>query len=167
MEMISRAKLFSDLGYDVLLYDARGCGESGGNMVSLGYFETEDLVSAIKYLTDKGKNDIAVYGYSQWGATVILAADKLNSVKCIISEACFDKLENAIDNRFRKYLFIPGNLGTVFMRPEAEKELGINIERIQPVVKIKNIKVPVFIIAADNDTRTTIEKLSGVVWSCK
>jgi dipeptidyl aminopeptidase/acylaminoacyl peptidase len=157
LEMIPKAELFRNMGYDVLLYDARGCGESEGDMVSLGYYEKEDLIAAVNFLNGMGKNDIAVYGFSQGGATAILASEDLTGVRCIISEVTFDNLENAIDNRFRKYLFIPGYLGTFFMREEAEKKLGISIDEIQPIDKIKNIKVPIFIIGGEDDSRTVLK----------
>ncbi|MCB0728343.1 MAG: alpha/beta fold hydrolase [Ignavibacteriae bacterium] len=157
LEMLPKADLFKEMGYDVLLYDARACGESEGEIVSLGYYEKKDLISAVKYLKGIGKKEIAVYGFSQGGATAIMAASGLSDLKCIISEATFDNLENAIDNRFRKYLFVPGYIGTIFMKPEAEKILGISIEKIQPVKEISKIKIPIFIIGAENDSRTLVE----------
>ncbi|MEO8665840.1 MAG: hypothetical protein ABI462_10110 [Ignavibacteria bacterium] len=80
-------------------------------MVSLGYYEKNDLISAVKFLRDRKTSYIAVYGYSQGGVTAILSGDSLKGVKCIISEVAFDKLENAIDNRFRKYFLYPGAWG--------------------------------------------------------
>ncbi|MCB0457859.1 MAG: alpha/beta fold hydrolase, partial [Flavobacteriaceae bacterium] len=149
LEMLPKADLFKEMGYDVLLYDARACGESEGEIVSLGYYEKEDLIAAVNYLKGIGKKEIAVYGFSQGGATAIMAASGIPDLKCIISEATFDNLENAIDNRFRKYLFVPGYIGTIFMKPEAEKILGISIEKIQPVKEISKIKIPIFIIGAE------------------
>lgn len=157
LEMLPKADLFKELGYDVLIYDARACGESEGEIVSLGYYEKKDLNAAVNYLKGIGKSEIAVYGFSQGGATAIMAASGIPDLKCLISEATFDNLENAIDNRFRKYLFVPGYIGTIFMKPEAEKILGISIEKIQPVKEISKIKIPIFIIGAENDSRTLVE----------
>lgn len=157
LEMLPKAELFKEMGYDVLLYDARACGESDGEVVSLGYYEKDDLKAAVNYLKGIGKNEIAVYGFSQGGATAIMAASELSDLKCIISEATFDNLENAIDNRFRKYSFVPGYIGTLFMRPEAEKILGISIDEIQPVKEITKIELPIFIIGAENDSRTLLQ----------
>lgn len=156
-EMISRAEIFIDLGYNVLMYDARGCGESEGNIVSLGYYETMDLKAAMKFMQELNYKEIGVYGFSQGGATAILATDEIEDLKFIIAEATFDNLENAIDNRFKKYFFISGSLGTIFMKPEAEKLLGISIDEISPVKEINKIHIPIFIIGGEKDSRTTEE----------
>ncbi len=96
LEMISRCEIFRNGGYNLLLYDARGCGESEGDLVSFGYYEIRDLLAALRFLKVNGDSEIAVYGFSQGGATILMAADSLKDIKCIIAEGTFDKLENAV-----------------------------------------------------------------------
>src|SRR5256885_290976 len=43
-QMLARARLLHEHGLAVLLYDARGHGESAGELVSIGWFETRDLL---------------------------------------------------------------------------------------------------------------------------
>lgn len=157
LEMISRCEIFRNAGYNLLLYDARGCGESEGDLVSFGYYEIRDLLAALRFLKVNGDSEIAIYGFSQGGATILMAADSLKDIKCIIAEGTFDKLENAIDNRFESTLYIPGKFGAWLMIPFAESKLGININKIEPVNEVSKINFPILIIGGENDDRTLKE----------
>ncbi|MEO6695375.1 MAG: prolyl oligopeptidase family serine peptidase [Ignavibacteria bacterium] len=126
-------------------------------MISFGYYEINDLLAAVRFVKSISESEIAVYGNSQGGVTAIMCADSLKDVKCIISEAAFDNLENAIDNRFRAYLFIPGKIGAILMIPLAEDKLKINIDDIAPIKLISKIHIPIFIIGGEDDKRILLE----------
>lgn len=158
-EMISRAKIFRQAGYNVLLYDARGCGESEGEFISFGYYESKDLLAAIRFLNKRGERSIAVYGFSQGGATIIMASDSLKEIKCVIIEATYDKLVNAIDNRFKSTLNVPGKFGALLMIPFAESKLGINVNEIEPIEKISKLNFPIFVIGGEKDEKTLTENI--------
>lgn len=154
-ETLPRVKFLVEAGYNVLTYDARACGESEGDLISLGYYEANDLLAAIDYLKSTGINKIAADGISQGGATIVFASAKSKDLKCVIIESCFDELRNAVNNRFSSMLFIPGAIGSALMLPLAKNKLGIGVDEIAPINKIKNIHIPVFIISGEVDTRTT------------
>jgi len=154
-EPLPRVKFLHDAGYNVLVYDARACGESEGDLISLGYYEAEDLIAAVKFLKEKGMKRIAADGISQGGATIVFAAQKTNDLDCIIIESCYDELVNAVNNRFKSMLFIPGEIGSALMIPIAEKKLNAKISDIAPVNYIDKIEVPVYVISGAADTRTT------------
>lgn len=167
LEMIPRCELFRKAGYNILLYDARGCGESEGDLISFGYYESRDLLTAVRFLNVKGDSEIALYGFSQGGATILLAADSLKDIKCMIAEGTFDKLENAIDNRFENTLHIPGKFGAWIMILFAENKLGVGIDEIEPVKKVSKIKFPILIIGGENDDRTLKENTLTLYDSAK
>ena len=155
--MIDRARFLMSNGYSVLLYDARGCGESDGDLVSIGYHETNDLIAAVALMHDRGVDRLACLGVSQGGATVLLASGRLDSIACVIVESTYDRIENAIDRRFRHYLALPGSIGSVLMIPVAEQRLGITASRIAPIDSLRSLHAPILVISGENDTRTTAE----------
>ena len=63
-------------GYNMLLFDLRGHGSSGGDTVSGGYFERWDVLGAFDYLVERGIDPgrIGLMGFSMGAATSILAA---------------------------------------------------------------------------------------------
>jgi fermentation-respiration switch protein FrsA (DUF1100 family) len=140
-----------------LLYDARGHGESDGDHVSIGWFETRDLLGALDYLRSRGFRDFGLIGESQGGATVALAARELRDVKWVVLESVYPTLRDAVDRRFRLFFRVPGWLGAALMVPFAEWRLGISADDVTPVERIIDLSSPVFILHGDRDRHTLPE----------
>jgi uncharacterized protein len=151
--MLGKMWLLHEAGIGSLLYDARGCGESDGELVSMGYYEVADLEGAMRYLQERGVRDIGCIGVSQGGATIALAAPRLRGLKCAILESTYDDMENAIDRRFRNYLGLPGWLGASLMVPIAEWRLGCTTRGIAPVDRIGDLPCPILVMSGASDTR--------------
>ena len=57
-------------GITVLLFDFSGSGLSEGEYISLGYYETDDVFTVIKYLNSTGRvSRIALWGRSMGAVT--------------------------------------------------------------------------------------------------
>ncbi len=156
-KMLGRARMLRDAGYGALLYDARGCGESDGERISMGYYETADLIAAIGYLHSRGSAPIGVIGVSQGGATIALASGRLGGVGCAILESTYDDMRHAIDRRLRHYAGIPGWIGASMLIPIAESSLGCRVGMISPVCRIGKLGCPLLIISGESDTRVPPE----------
>lgn len=159
METLPRVQLYLDNGFNVLIYDARGHGESEAAMNSLGYYEQADLAAAVKFVENKNIRNIYCDGISQGGATIIyaLANNKIKNIKAVILESVYDDLHKAIDNRFKKYTLLPADVVGYFMISFAEDRLGISVNQMKPCEDIKKINVPVLIISGSEDSRTKRE----------
>ena len=70
------AKMFYDLGFNVLLPDARAHGESGGKYIGYGWVEKEDILNWINQVIKRtGENSqIVVMGQSMGGATAMMVS---------------------------------------------------------------------------------------------
>lgn len=158
-QMIARARLLRSLGYSVLLYDARGHGESAGERVSFGYFETRDLLGAVAFLRARGSTEIGCLGASQGGATVALAARQLSGVRWVVLESVFPDMQTAVDRRFRAVLHVPGWFAGALLRPFAEWRLGVSMPEIAPSRTIGELSCPVFIMGGEMDRYTTADDL--------
>jgi pimeloyl-ACP methyl ester carboxylesterase len=156
-DMLGKARMLHDAGYATLMYDARGCGESDGEKISMGYFETADLKAAVAYLRGREIGEIGAIGVSQGGATIAMAGNHLAGIRCAILESTYDDMDHAIDRRFRHYLGIPGWLGASMLVPFAEGRLGCCVHGISPVARIARLGCPVMIISGEEDTRVPVE----------
>jgi uncharacterized protein len=154
LQMADRALFFRKQGYGVLLYDARACGESTGEVVTFGYRERHDLLAAVRFLKKRGIDKIACLGISQGGATILYAAEDLDDVKCVICESAYDDMAHAVDRRMRHYTGMPGWIGASAMVPFAEQRLGLTMDEMKPSDHIGALKCPVLIISGDQDDRT-------------
>jgi uncharacterized protein len=155
--MLTRAKFLHAHGYAVLLYDARGHGESRGDRVSFGWFETRDLLGAIDYLRGRGFREFGLIGASQGGATVALAARELRDVKWVVLESVYPTLRDAVDRRFRQMFGVPGWLAGMLLVPMAEWRLGMSVNEVNPIERIGDFRCPVMFMHGDADRNTVPE----------
>jgi dipeptidyl aminopeptidase/acylaminoacyl peptidase len=153
-QMLPRARFLRQQGYAVLLYDARACGESTGKCITFGYRERNDLVAALTFLKDRGHRRVACLGVSQGGATILLAAESLHDVKCVICESVYDEMAHAVDRRMRRYTGMPGWIGASLMVPFAEQQVGVAIDEVKPIDHIAKLRCPVLVISGTEDNRT-------------
>lgn len=156
-QMLARAKLLHAQGYSVLLYDARGHGESDGKRISIGWFETRDLLGAIRFLRGRGFQELGLVGMSQGAATISLAARQLPDVRWAVLESGYPTLLDAVDRRVRRWSGLPGWLGAVLMLPLAEARLGISVAKVAPLGHIGHLRCPVLIIHGERDRLTRPE----------
>lgn len=157
-QMIARARLLHEQGFAVLLYDARGDGESEGRLLSAGYLETADLRGALRFLETSGYQKIGCLGVSQGAATIALAAGTLpGAVRWVILESCYPTMADAIDRRFRHYTGLPGALAGSVMVWFAERRLGLDLDRIAPIRQVPQLHCPVLIMGGEADERTLPE----------
>lgn len=153
-QMLARAKLLHAQGYAVLLYDARGHGESDGNHVTLGWHETRDLLGALDYLRGRGFKEFGLLGASQGAATIALAAQHLHDVRWAVLESSYPTLHDAVDCRFRDVFGFPGWLGGMLMLPFAEWRLGVRVSDIAPLEHIGALRCATFVLHGENDRHT-------------
>ncbi|MDB5035345.1 MAG: hypothetical protein JWQ98_2586 [Chlorobi bacterium] len=161
--MIPRARWLLELGYGVLLYDARACGESDGDMISMGYYERHDLTAAIAFLRGRGVRDIGCIGVSQGGATIALAAPELDSIRFAILESTYDTMEHAIDHRFRHYLLLPASIAGALMVPIAERTLGVRVADISPLAAMRRLRCPVMLVGGTDDPLAPQPEILGML----
>lgn len=75
-DMAAYASLFHQLGYNVLLPDARGHGQSQGNYVGYGWREKSDVKKWTKKVIahNSKKSKIVIFGVSMGGATTMMTS---------------------------------------------------------------------------------------------
>lgn len=100
--MLDKAAIFDSLGFNVMLIDFMGVGGSEGNQTTIGYKEADEVVSAYKYLQNKGENNIYLFGTSM-GAVAIMRAVAKNGIKpkAVILECPFGSMYETVCMRFK------------------------------------------------------------------
>ncbi len=88
--MLSRAKLYYNMGYNVVVMDLRARGESGGVATTSGPEIRSDVTAVIDYYENNFKEygPLILAGYSHGGRAIVFAAEtRPESVKGIILES--------------------------------------------------------------------------------
>ncbi|MFA7076628.1 MAG: alpha/beta hydrolase [Candidatus Izemoplasmatales bacterium] len=151
-DMIIIAKLYSDLGFKVLLIDLRGHGLSEGNFTSMGYYEKYDLKKWINHALRSygGNSKILLHGVSMGAAMSLLVTEF--SLKKHISYLVLDSgytvfsksLAESIKPKVLR-IFIPGvSLFTYLFH-------HFTLKNISPIKAIKHSEIPFLIIQGDKD----------------
>ena len=97
-------------GYNALLFDLRGHGESGGVRYTLGTAEQRDVLGAVAYLEDRGfaPERMGFWSHSMGAATVLLAAAASPDVRTIVADSSFARLEDLLDRELPRASGLPG-----------------------------------------------------------
>jgi pimeloyl-ACP methyl ester carboxylesterase len=108
-QMLHLVPALHDAGYELLLIDHRGCGESGGSM-RLGLSEWKDIRAATSYLQKCGPVDshrIGVVTTGTHNVAALRAAAFEPAIRALVIDRPFRDLSSFIDRRF-DHMGLPG-----------------------------------------------------------
>jgi fermentation-respiration switch protein FrsA (DUF1100 family) len=92
--------IYLEEGYNVLIYDSRAHGESGGTSSTWGFYEKYDLDQWVKWVDkEHPKGIIGVHGVSMGAATALLQAELNESSKQVafyIIDSAYSNLEDLL-----------------------------------------------------------------------
>lgn len=87
------AREYAARGYNVFAPDLRAQGESGGDLIGMGWTDRFDLIAWLRYLVDRFGEDIEIvmHGHSMGAAAICMASgeDVPSQVKAIVSDCAF------------------------------------------------------------------------------
>ena len=139
-----------DLGYNLMYFDFRALGESGGSVSSIGYLEVKDLQGAIKFLKETRSfacEKMGLYGLSMGGMVAIYEAAHNKDIACVAAEASYYSFRKVVSrwawvhNKVPYFPLMPIVLH--YMR----KNLADNPEKYSPKYNVPHIAPrPIFII---------------------
>jgi pimeloyl-ACP methyl ester carboxylesterase len=148
-------------GANVLVYDSRGHGDSGGWSVSLGYREIEDVRAAVRYLKEKkpeSAKHIICWSFSAGTAAVVRAAAQMPEIDIVIIDSPITSFADMVRDYAKN---TPGFVKwyvVSFARILACLDFGIDIEHDSPLENIAKISPhPVIIVHGTSDRLVPVE----------
>jgi len=150
---IKYASIFKELGFNVILYDERYHGESGGKNCSLGFYEEQDLEVVITDTFTRFGPDIflGTYGESMGAATVILEQAHDSRLQFVIADCPFSDLTELVAYLVKRKGHLPKwpyvGLANFFFKFATKTEF----KAISPIEAIKKAKVPMLLLHGSND----------------
>lgn len=103
-------KPFVEAGYHVLTPDQRGCGNSEGRYLSMGYFEKRDVIVWInEILAYDEQANIVLYGESMGAATVLMAAGEglPKQVKAVVEDCGYTSAYAMFKDQLKERFSLP------------------------------------------------------------
>ncbi len=152
--MIKYAALFRRRGFNILIYDLRHHGLSGGPNTTFGYYEKDDLKVVVDWAFERlGEGGIVgTMGESLGAATTLQHAGIDPRVAFSISDCSYSVLSDLFTFRMREDYHLPPfpllPLANLFVWTMS----GMTFRKAAPMQYIPQIQTPIFFIHGKEDT---------------
>ena len=97
-------------GYDVLLFDLRGHGQSDPSRLTLGRKERGDIRAVMNWAKTEGfSNDrVGWLGYSMGASTLLLEAAQNPDIQVVVMDSPYGNLPELLKQELSKHSHLPG-----------------------------------------------------------
>ncbi len=146
-------------GYGALLYDSRSHGASDKSIVSLGYYERNDVLGAIQYVLRRyqdsvDKPGIVLLGVSMGAVAVLEAAVESRDYNALILDSPFASLKETVVDHSWLFFKLPRYPFPGLFLFWFQHIAGFDASRLNSFQAIVRVEpVPLLIIASEGDAR--------------
>lgn len=159
------ADMYMKAGYNVLLYDARAHGESGGTGVTYGYYEKYDLDEWVKWVKQlQPEGTIGVHGVSMGAATALQHAvlnEEAKGVAFYIVDSAYSDLEELLALQINGVVKVqPAWLVTVLLKASslaAYVFADFTYEKVSPLAAVRQVTTPLLFLHGEKDVLVPVE----------
>ena len=161
LEGLGNLKLLLDLNINLFVFDFPGCGLSGGEYISLGYHEKNDVKILMDFI-DKipGVGNIGIWGRSMGAATTLLYTYTDPRVKAICVDSPFERFEKLAEELVIKQINLPKFLiagALKIIKSTVKSKNGLDISKLNPIEKVEKTFQPAIFVHAINDELINVE----------
>src|SRR5262245_54745612 len=160
IEMLSRAVAFAKAGYGALLYDSRNHGASQKGVVSLGFYETQDVLGGMEYIRRRSGSSgapparIVLMGVSMGAVTTLRAASESNGYAALILDSPFGSIRETIADHAWLFFKMPRFTFPPFFLFWFQHFAGFDLDQVNSHAAMARAQpVPLLIIAGQGDRR--------------
>lgn len=154
--MANYAKMFYDMGYNVLLPDDRAHGDSAGDYINFGWLDRLDYLSWInKLISVKGEDEkILLFGVSMGGATMeMLSGENLpTQVKAIIADCGYSSIKEELTYLLKKQYHLPEYPIEPMVSTINRQRLGYYLGDVSSKAQLAKNRRPILFIHGGKDT---------------
>ncbi|WP_430604494.1 X-Pro dipeptidyl-peptidase [Enterococcus sp. DIV1368b] len=164
--MANYAKMFHDLGYNVLVPDARSHGKSEGDYIGFGWHERKDYVKWIDQVleTNGQSEEIVLYGISMGAATVMMTSGEPlpTNVKAIIEDCGYSSVNEELAYQLNELFSLPPFPLIQVTSLMTKIRAGYFFGEADAIKQLEKNQLPMLFIHGDADTFVPYEMLDKV-----
>jgi uncharacterized protein len=140
--------------YNVLLFDSRRHGMSGGEFCTYGFYEKHDVPKIIDYLSrrsDLRLGPVGLFGTSMGAAIAIQAAALDGRIRAVVAENSFATLRSIFDDYQKRMIKLPFHYLRNFVIKRSELIARFKAADVSPLELVARIDTPIlFSYSADD-----------------
>lgn len=166
---IQDAPFYYNQGFNVLLIDQRVHGLSEGKYVSLGKYESQDLLEWIKWLSAKTNNSKIVLDGVSMGAATVLCASRLDlpaNVVFAVSDCSYTTMQELIKATSKRYMLVPNWLLIGLGEGYARRFGKFSLNQDGPIDCVKQAKIPILFIHGTGDKLIPVSMSNELYDAC-
>lgn len=158
-------------GYNLLTFDFRAHGESGGRSTSFGWLEQRDLEGALAFLGAQPEipdKPYGVLGISMGGAVAIMVAARDERLGAVVADSPYADLDASITHHLKLLYGLPKVPFGWFAATAYRLRFGAWPGQMAPLAEIAKVSPrPVFIIQGEQDPRMPMAEAQALVEHAK
>ncbi len=151
-EPLDKAGYLHGAGYNLLVFDLRGHGQSDGEGTTMGFREPEDARAAVAEARALDPGPIALFGYSL-GASIAVEEAAVNpDVSAVVEDSGFSSVGEVFMARFSEVTHLPNMPWAAPLLAFGQLDVGTSLWSVQPVAKAALLDKPLLAIIGGADT---------------
>lgn len=153
-DMGKLTRLYYDRGFDILLPDARGHGESEGDYIGYGWHDRLDYVDWIDLLIDTyDAEEIILHGNSMGAAGVLMTSGEVlpEEVKGIIADSGYSTVKDELAHQLQHIYGLPAFPLLEVTSVITKLRAGYTLGGASAIDQVKDNTLPLFIIHGEDD----------------
>ncbi len=138
--------------YNVLMFDFRASGRSGGTLVTVGGLEQRDVEGAAAFAGQRPSVPVGVLGWSMGASTALLAAEHDPAIAAVVADSPFAALTTYLRGYLPIWTHLPAFPFTPLFFWLVPPIIGVNPQEADPLSAMASLASrPVLLIAGTAD----------------
>jgi uncharacterized protein len=151
-EPFNKAGYLHQAGYNVLVFDLRGHGQSDGSGTTMGYREPEDARAAVAEAQALDPGPVVLFGYSLGASIAVEEAAANPRVTAVVEDSGFSSVGEVFVARFSEVTRLPGVPLAAPLVAFGDVDLGTSLWNVRPVAAAAALHKPLLAIIGGADS---------------
>ncbi|MFS0856964.1 MULTISPECIES: alpha/beta hydrolase [Paenibacillus] len=170
-EMAGFARFYAEKrGYNVLMPDDRGHGQSEGNIIGFGWLDRRDYVQWVHWVLGKvgTETEIILHGISMGGATVLMTGGEAlpDQVKAIVTDCAYTSVKDELTFQLKQLYKLPAFPFIPVTSLISKWKAGYFFGEASALNQLTKVQVPVLFIHGEADTFVPTEMVYRLYEAC-